>query len=191
MNKDEILKIFKDKNAFLEGHFELSSGLHSKYYLQCAQVLQYPDLAYKLCEDLANRFHETIEVVISPAIGGIIVGQEVARILKARAIFCERENGIMTLRRGFEIKKNERVLVVEDVITTGKSTKEVIQIVNKEEGILVGIGALVDRSNEELDLGVKKEVLLKLKIETYKKDNCPLCKYGIPFEKPGSKKKLL
>ncbi len=118
MKEDEILQIFKERKAFLEGHFKLSSGLHSKYYLQSTQVLQYPELMERLCADLASRFDRMVEVVISPAIGGIIVGQEVARNLKKRSIFCERKDGIMVLRRGFKIEKKEKVLIIEDVITT-------------------------------------------------------------------------
>ncbi len=187
MREDEVLQIFKDKKAFLEGHFKLSSGLHSKYYLQSAQVLQYPRIMQQLCEDLASRFSQTVELVISPAMGGIIVGQEIARNLKTRAIFCERENGIMTLRRGFKIKKEEKVLIIEDVITTGKSVKEVVDVVEKEGGVLSGIGALVNRSNEKLELGIKPEVLLNLEINTYRQEDCPMCKQGIPLKKPGSR----
>ncbi|MCK4533698.1 orotate phosphoribosyltransferase [bacterium] len=187
MNKDEILQIFKEKKAFLEGHFKLSSGLHSKYYLQSAQVLQYPELMERLCADLAGRFDRMVEVVVSPAVGGIIVGQEVARNLKKRAIFCERKDGVMTLRRGFKIGKKEKVLIIEDVITTGKSIKEVMGVVEKEGGVLVGIGALVNRGNEEVEKGVRQEVLLNLEIKTYKQENCPMCKQGISLEKPGSR----
>lgn len=190
LTEDEVLKIFQDKGALLAGHFELTSGLHSGKYLQCAIVLQYPELAEKLCKELADRFKQgsqPIELVISPAIGGIIVGQEVARTLGARAIFCERKEGEMRLRRGFQVDKGQRVLVVEDVITTGGSVREVIDLVKKAGGEVVGVGALVDRSGKEIDFGVRTVALLTLDIPNYKPSACTLCKKGFPLVKPGSK----
>ena len=196
MKKISIEKILKEKDALLEGHFILSSGLHSNKYVQCAKVLQYPKIAEQLAKLLAIKLFTlhaefipiksgrfTVDVVVSPAIGGLVIGQEVARQLKCRAIFCERENGAMTLRRGFEIKKNEKCLVVEDVITTGGSTKEVIEVVKSYGGKVTGIASIIDRSNLE-SFCVS---LLKLKIETYKPENCLLCKKGLPLVKPGSK----
>jgi len=199
-----ILKIFKGKKALLKGHFLLSSGLHSDTYLQCALALQYPDLAEKLARKLVTRLHgdrvtrSKIDAVVSPALGGIVIGQEVARVLGCRAIFTERENGKMTLRRGFQIKKGEKILVVEDVITTGGSTKEVIDAVRNAGGEIVGIACIIDRTGL---IGLPKRQgggqvkfdyplisLLKLEIENYAPQNCPLCKKNIPLVKPGSRK---
>ncbi|MBA7467181.1 Orotate phosphoribosyltransferase [subsurface metagenome] len=195
MTEREVLEIFQKSGALLSGHFRLSSGLHSGKYLQCALVLQYPDLAEKLCNQLASRLElrgSKIDAVISPAIGGIIVGQEVAKVLGCRAIFCEREEGKMKLRRGFEIRKEERVVVVEDVITTGGSAKEIVEIVQGMGGKVKGIGAIVDRSkpsfsDELATLNLPLNSLLRIDIETYSPEECPICKKGIPLQKPGSK----
>jgi orotate phosphoribosyltransferase len=189
-----ITGILKKTGALLEGHFELSSGLHSAAYVQCAQVLQYPDLAEKLGRLLAERFGDKgIEVVVSPALGGVVIGHEVARALGTRAVFTEREssrNGSreMTLRRGFRIDRGEKVLVVEDVITTGGSTKEIINIVRKAGGDIVGVGSVIDRSLGKADFGVYTKTLLSLDIKTYDPVNCPLCRQGIPMVKPGSRR---
>lgn len=195
MTEREVLEIFQKSGALLSGHFRLSSGLHSSEYLQCALVLQYPDLAEKLCNQLASRLElrgSKIDAVISPAIGGIIVGQEVAKVLGCRAIFCEREEGKMKLRRGFEIRKEERVIVVEDVITTGGSVKEIVEIVRGEGGEVEGIGVIVDRSKPSLldELATQNlslNSLLRIDIETYSPEECPICKKGIPLQKPGSR----
>lgn len=195
LTEREVLEIFQKSGALLSGHFRLSSGLHSSEYLQCALVLQYPDLAGKLCNQLASEFKlrgSKIDAVISPAIGGIIVSQEVAKVLGCRAIFCEREEGKMKLRRGFEIRKEERVVVVEDVITTGGSVKEIVEIVQGMGGKVEGIGAIVDRSkpsfSDELStLNLPLNSLLRIDIETYSPEECPICKKGIPLQKPGSK----
>jgi len=195
LTEREVLEIFQKSGALLSGHFRLSSGLHSGKYLQCALVLQYPDLAEKLCNQLASRLElrgSKIDAVISPAIGGIIVGQEVAKVLGCRAIFCEREEGKMKLRRGFEIRKEERVVVVEDVITTGGSVKEIVEIVQGEGGKVEGIGVIVDRSKPSLSdelvtLNLPLNSLLRIDIETYSPEECPICKKGIPLQKPGSK----
>lgn len=189
MKGQELIEVFKERGALLEGHFRLTSGLHSNRYVQCARVLMYPDLAEELGQKIAEKFrHLDPEVVVGPAIGGIIVAQEVGRALGVKAIFTEREEGKMTLRRGFEIKKGERVLVVEDVVTTGGSTKEVINVVEENGGVVVGVGSLVDRHRGELDFGVPFHPLLKLDIETYPPDDCPLCREGLPVVKPGSRK---
>jgi orotate phosphoribosyltransferase len=191
-----ITGILKKTGALLEGHFELSSGLHSAAYVQCAQVLQYPDLAEKLGSLLAERFGDKgIEVVVSPALGGVVIGHEVARALGTRAVFTEREssrNGSreMTLRRGFRINRGEKVLVVEDVITTGGSTKEVMNIVRKAGGDIVGVGSVIDRSLGKADFGVYTKTLLSLDIKTYDPVNCPLCRQSIPLVKPGSREKM-
>ena len=144
----KLEKLFKAKKALLEGHFLLTSGLHSDKYMQCAKILQYPDITEKIANMLIKKMKaKKIDVVVSPAIGAIVIGQELARQLKCRAIFCERENGAMMLRRGFEIKKNEKCLVVEDVITTGGSVKEIINIIKDCQGIVVGVACIVDRSD--------------------------------------------
>ena len=195
MTQREILEIFQKSGALLSGHFRLSSGLHSGKYLQCALVLQYPDLAEQLCGQLACEFKlpgSKINAVVSPAIGGIIVGHEVAKVLGCRALFCEREEGKMKLRRGFEIGRGERVVIVEDVITTGGSVKEIVEIVKGMGGEVEGIGAIVDRSkpsfsDELATLNLPLKSLLRIDIETYSPEECPICKQGIPLEKPGSR----
>jgi len=188
MNTDDIGRVFREAGALLEGHFRLSSGLHSARYIQCALVLQYPQIATRLGAQLADAFAgERIETVIAPAIGGILVAHEVARHLGARAIFAEREGGRFTLRRGFAIAPAERVLVVEDVITTGHSTREVIELVRAAGGEVVGVGALIDRSGRALYFGVPLRALLQLDLPTYPPDACPLCAAGVPMDTPGSR----
>lgn len=185
----EILEIFKKTNALLSGHFKLSSGLHSEGYLQCALVLQYPEYAEKICSELAREFKEDKpDVVVGPAIGGIIVSYEIAKALGCRSIFTEREDGKMTLRRGFTIGKSEKVLVVEDVITTGGSTKEVIDVVKQRGAKIIGVGAIINRSCEEINFDVKFKCLAKIDVKTFKPEDCLLCKKGIPIIKPGSRK---
>ena len=188
MSKD-ILKIFEENDALLTGHFKLSSGLHSDKYLQCALVLQYPKILEQLASQLADYFRRIkVETVVSPAIGGLVIGQEVARLLSVRAIFTERKGtDKMELRRGFKLRKGEKCLVIEDVITTGGSTKEVIDIIKSLGGEVVGVGAIVDRSGQDISFGVPKGVLLKLNIKTYQSQDCPLCKKGMEITSPGSK----
>ena len=189
MTREEIIEIFTKSGAMLTGHFRLTSGKHSNNYFQCAQVLQVPQYTKQLCKELADRFRQQeVETVIGPAMGGIIVAYEVARALGVRSLFTERENGKMALRRNFNITPGEKVLVVEDVITTGGSVAEVIEVVRKLGGQVVGVGVLVDRSNGKADLGVRTEALLTVSVETYDPDNCPLCEQGIPAVKPGSRK---
>ncbi len=191
LTQDEIKEIFLKADAFLEGHFLLSSGLHSPYYLQCAKVLQYPQYAEVLCRELANRIKELkvdFDLVIAPAIGGIIVSYETARHLKVRGIFAERVNGKLTLRRGFEIGKGERAVVVEDVITTGKSTRETIEVVKENGGEVVAVGSLVDRSGGKVNFEVPFTTLWRLEVPVYEPEKCPLCKEGkIELVKPGSR----
>jgi orotate phosphoribosyltransferase len=190
MNQEDVLKLFRETEALLEGHFLLTSGLHSPQYFQCAKVLQYPQHAEKLCREIAEHFRaEKIEVVISPALGGIIVGQEVARQLGARSIFAERAAGILQLRRGFEIKAGERVLACEDVVTTGGSIGEVIKIVRKSGGSIQGVACIVDRGSGKLgaDLGEELFSVLKMDVVTYKPEECPLCQQNKPLVKPGSR----
>lgn len=188
MTREEIIDIFTKTGAMLTGHFRLTSGKHSNRYFQCAQVLQYPHYTERLCQEIARRFKDQgVETVIGPAMGGILVSYEVARALGVRSLFTERENGKMALRRNFTIAPGERVLVVEDVITTGGSVAEVIELVHGLGGEVVGAGVLVDRSNGKADLGVRTEALLTVSVETFEPDHCPLCAEGTPAIKPGSR----
>ena len=186
--KDQILDIFRETKALLEGHFLLTSGLHSPQYFQCARVLQYPKYLHLLAGDIAKHFeYADVELVISPAIGGIVVGTEVGRMLRARTIFAERKDGKMDLRRGFEIHPGERVLVVEDVVTTGGSVFEIVDVVKKADAKLAGVGYIVDRSNGRIIFEAKHFSVLQMDVITYKPEECPLCKDGIPVVKPGSR----
>ena len=188
MTEKEILDIFRKHQALLEGHFILSSGLHSDRYIQCALVLQHPRIAEELCTELGPKVGELgASVVVAPALGGVIVAHEVARALGVRALFTERQNGVMMLRRGFRLEKDEPVLVVEDVITTGKSTRETINCVEEAGGKVVGVGALVDRSGGRVEFGVPKDSLVALNVETYDPEECPLCQAGTTAVKPGSR----
>jgi len=190
MTENEILDIFRKYSALLEGHFILSSGLHSDRYVQCALVLQHPRVAEQLCAQLAERLrHLAPSVVAAPALGGVLVAHEVARALGTRALFTEREEGAMTLRRGFRLEPQEPTLVVEDVITTGLSTRETMQCVEQAGGKVVGAGALIDRSGGTADLALPQAALLTLKIQNYNPASCPLCQAGIPLVKPGSRTK--
>ncbi len=189
MTDKEVLEIFHVNHALLTGHFKLSSGLHSQNYLQCALVLQYPRLAEKLAGELAKAFaKERVDLVIGPALGGVTLAYEVARALNARGLFAERQDGVMALRRGFAIKAGERALVAEDVITTGGSTREVAELVRACGGVVVGVVSVIDRSWAPVDFGAPFKALAKIKIETYKEEDCPLCKINYPITKPGSRK---
>jgi orotate phosphoribosyltransferase len=189
LEQKEILGILRETKVLREGHFRLTSGKHSRQYMQCAQVLQYPKFTERLCEDLARRFKgQELHVVVAPAIGGIIIAYEVAKVLGVRALFTEREDGKMTFRRGFDLEDDENVLVVEDVITTGGSVMEVIDAVKEKGANISGVGVLVDRSGGKVHFGVKKEALISMDIETWEPDDCPLCKEGVPIIKPGSRK---
>ncbi|MBU0700490.1 orotate phosphoribosyltransferase [bacterium] len=186
-----IISLLLKTEGLLNGHFALSSGLHSGKYLQCAKILQYPIYATHFGASLAQRFkNQKVDAVIGPAIGGIIIAYEVARALGVRALFAEREEKEMRLRRGFEIKKGERIIVVEDVITTGGSVREVVQLVQGVGGEVVGIGALLDRSEGITIAGIKPAVLSTIKVETYDPQNCPMCKDKMPLVKPGSKQQI-
>ncbi len=188
MKKEELIKIFQDSQALLEGHFKLRSGLHSNRFFQAALLLQYPDTAEKVCRVLADKFkHLKIDTVISPAVGGLIVGQEVARALGVKAIFADKEDGKLVLKRGFEIKPGEKILVAEDVVTRGGRVQETIDLVRTFGGDVVGVGVLVDRSCGQAKFDIPHQCLLELELETYEPDNCPLCKAGVPVERPGSK----
>jgi orotate phosphoribosyltransferase, Thermus family len=189
LSSEEYLDIFRKSKALLDGHFLLTSGKHSAQYMQCAQVLQYPDRAAVLAEGLASKFRALdIQTVIGPAMGGILVAHEVAKALGVRALFTERENGVMRLRRGFTLSPGERVLVVEDVITTGGSVREVLSVVRESEAVPIGVGVLVDRTGGTVDFGLPQSSILQLNIQAYEAQECPLCSQGIPAIKPGSRK---
>lgn len=189
MTEKEVLDLFVKQGALLEGHFKLSSGLHSGKYLQCALVLQYPDIAEKLSRALANKFSaEKVDVVIGPALGGVTLAYEVARAIGARGLFTERQYGKMVLRRGFSISKGEKALVVEDVVTTGGSTKEVVALIKSLGADVIGVGSIIDRSTEDIDFGVLFESLAKVSVNTFEEKYCPLCKSNIPVTKPGSRR---
>jgi len=184
----KVEEILAQSEALLTGHFLLSSGRHGEKYMQCAKVLQYPNHTEYLAQVIAEGFKDdNVEIVLAPAMGGIIIGYELARALGAKSIFSERENGIMTLRRGFEIPKGARVVIAEDVVTTGKSTKEVIAITIACEAELVGVCSIVDRTGGEIDFGVKYVSAYAKEIISYTPEACPLCKAGIPIVKPGSR----
>lgn len=192
MTTEEVLKVFEENQALLKGHFLLTSGLHSSRYLQCALVLQHPVVAEKLCSELAAKAKANpkigqIDLVIAPALGGVIVAHEVARTLGVRALFTERQEKVMTLRRGFSIKPGERCFVVEDVVTTGGSTREVMEVVASLGGIAAGAGSLIDRSGGAVDLGVPRQALAILEVPTYKPEDCPMCAEGSTAVKPGSR----
>ena len=187
MTSDEILSLFKQSHALLEGHFQLTSGLHSPHYFQCAKVLQYPANVQRLCGEIVSHFRGTaVDVVIAPALGGIVVGQEVGRQLGVRTMFTERKEGLMQLRRGFAISEGERVLVCEDVVTTGGSVQEVITIVEGCNATLAGVASIVDRSGGKVRFR-NFYPAFTMDVVTYTPDQCPLCKQGIPVEKPGSR----
>ncbi|HJT23167.1 MAG TPA: orotate phosphoribosyltransferase [bacterium] len=193
MTNDEVLKTYEETQALLKGHFRLSSGRHSDRYLQSALVMQYPDKAEKLCRALAEKVAPLKpQAILSPAMGGLFVGHELARALKLRHIFTERnkDTDAMELRRGFSVEKGERVFAVEDIITTGKSVKESYQVVRTLGAEVVGVGCLIDRSGGENIFDVPVKALAALKVESWEEKDCPLCKQGIPVVKPGSRSKF-
>lgn len=187
LKRDQLLAIFRKTNALQRGHFELSSGLHSGHYFQCAQFLQHPALAVKVCRELSRRFSSCKPtVVIGPATGGIIVAYEVARALKARSLYAERVDAEMQLRRGFSVSKIDRVLLVEDVITTGESARKVAELVEAMGAKVVGVGVIVDRSGGKVQFrGRRYEKLLALDFEHFGPHDCPLCNERIPITHPG------
>jgi orotate phosphoribosyltransferase len=188
MEQEKVLALFSEREALLDGHFILSSGLHSPKYLQCALALQYPADAARFGLAIAKHFtNASIETVASPAIGGLVIGYATASALNLRFIWTERENGTMTLRRGFNVRKDERILVVEDVITTGGSTRECIEALEKEGAKVVAAASIIDRSNGEADVGVPRIFLAGLDVPSYAADNCPLCEGGHSAVKPGSR----
>ena len=188
MNNKEILDIFRNTGALLEGHFILTSGRHSSSYFQCARVLQYPKYLTHFASMIAEHYKGTkIETVISPAIGGVVLGTEVGRLLNAQTIFAERKDGEMCIRRGFEIEPGQNILVVEDVITTGGSVKEVMDQVINQEGNIVGVGVMVDRSNGTVSLHENQFSIIALEATSYESDEVPDSLSAMPVQKPGSR----
>ncbi len=190
---DAVLELFRSKGAYLQGHFRLSSGLHSPEYLQCALVLQHPEAAEELGTRLAAKLREIagqqIDVVASPALGGLIIGHEVARALGPRFIFTERDTatGKMVFRRGFTVSPGEKAVVIEDVITTGGSTMDVVEALRQAGANIVSAGSIIDRSGGKADVGVPRVALATLQVETHPPEKCPLCAGGSPVVKPGSR----
>jgi len=191
LSPKKSLNILRKTNALLEGHFVLSSGLHSSKYIQCAKLLSYPHLADKICRSLAIKIKKNlknIDLILAPAMGGVIIGYEIGRLLKKETIFCERVKGKFTLRRGFNIKKRSKVLIVEDVITTGKSSMECVKLIKRSKANLIGFATIIDRSTKK-SLKIKKKIISHLKIEvpTYKKSQLPNELKKIPITTPGSR----
>ena len=191
LSHKKSLNILKKTNALLEGHFVLSSGLHSSKYIQCAKLLSFPNLADKICKSLANKIKKRfkkIDLILAPAMGGVIIGYEIGKLLKKETIFCERLNGKFSLRRGFNIKKGTRVLIIEDVITTGKSSLECVKLIKKAKAKLIGFASIIDRSTKQ-SLKIKTKIISHLKIEvpTYRANNLPRELKLIPVTTPGSR----
>ncbi|MFO7654252.1 MAG: orotate phosphoribosyltransferase [Candidatus Krumholzibacteriia bacterium] len=188
MNDTELLDLMTELKALHDGHFLLSSGRHSDRYFQCARLLQFPELARELGAAIARRLESvTCDLVVSPALGGILIGHEVARAAGRRFVFTERQDGVMTLRRGFAIEPKEKVLVVEDVVTRGTSVREVMDVVEREGGVVTGLGAIVDRTGPDVELPLPLQALTRVEVATYEPDQCPLCAAGKPLVKPGSR----
>lgn len=188
MDRETLLDLFRTSGALLDGHFRLTSGLHSSGYLQCALVLQHPAAAASLGRAIGDRTRDLKPtVVLSPALGGVVIGHEVGRALGVRAIFAERRDGALTLRRGFSLEVTDRVLVIEDVLTTGGSTRETMDVARSAGAQVVGAAAIVDRSGGRVRFDVPFHALLEMALPTYKPDACPLCAQGLPAVKPGSR----
>ena len=188
MRDSDLLALFRRSGALLEGHFRLSSGLHSPGYLQCALVLSYPADAEAIGAALAEKVRSfSATTVLSPALGGIVIGQEVARALNVRALFAERQDGALTLRRGFTLSPDDKILVVEDVVTTAGSTRETIAVAQQHGAQVIGACSIVDRSGGTHGLDLPYAALLPMNLPTYKEDECPLCREGVPVAKPGSR----
>lgn len=191
LSHKKSLNILKKTNALLEGHFVLSSGLHSSKYIQCAKLLSFPNLADKICKSLANKIKKRfkkIDLILAPAMGGVIIGYEIGKLLKKETIFCERVNGKFSLRRGFNIKKGTRVLIIEDVITTGKSSLECVKLIKKANAKLLGFASIIDRSTKQ-SLKIKTKIIshLKIQVPTYRANNLPRELKLIPVTSPGSR----
>ena len=192
MTGKEIEKILFDCGAFLKGHFLLTSGRHSKFYVEKIKIIHHPKKVQILCSELAKKFTElNFDVVVSPAMGGIVLGYEVAKVLGKRFIFTQRKENQIVIRSGFELKQDEKVLIIEDIVTTGGSVFEVMDCVKKSGSQIVGVGLIVDRSGGKVNFGVPTKPLLTLDIETFLPDECPLCKKNIPIVKPGASNKKI
>ncbi len=188
MEQDKVLDLMRELGALHHGHFLLSSGLHSDTYFQCARILQFPELARELGAALAGFFPDTgYDLVVSPALGGILIGHEVARALGRRFVFSERKDGVMMIRRGFEIAQGEKVVIVEDVVTRGTSLLEVMKVVEEAGGVVVGLTSIIDRTGGAVDLPLPLQSLAKVTVQTWEADSCPLCKEGRELVKPGSR----
>ena len=191
LSHKKSLNILKKTNALLEGHFILSSGLHSPKYIQCAKLLSYPFIADEICNSLAKKINnkfKSIDLILAPAMGGVIIGYEIGRILNKETIFCERVNGKFVLRRGFHIKKGAKVLIIEDVITTGKSSLECVKLITKSKAKLLGFASIIDRSTKK-SLKIKKDIIshMKIEVQTFKKNQLPDTLKNIPITVPGSR----
>jgi orotate phosphoribosyltransferase len=191
LSHKKSLNILKKTNALLNGHFVLSSGLHSSRYIQCAKLLSYPHLAKNICVSLSKKIkknYKNIDLILSPAMGGIIIGYEIGKLLKKETIFCERVEGSFKLRRGFNIKRKSRVLIIEDVITTGKSSLECVKLIKKARAKLLGFSCIIDRSNKKT-LKIKQKIIshMKINVPTFKKNKLPKSLKSIPISKPGSR----
>jgi len=191
LSHKKSLNILKKTNALLDGHFVLSSGLHSSRYIQCAKLLSYPHLAKNICVSLSKKIkknYKNIDLILSPALGGVIIGYEIGKLLKKETIFCERVKGFFKLRRGFNIKRKSRVLIIEDVITTGKSSLECVKLIKKAGAKLLGFSCIIDRSNKKT-LKIKQKIIshMKINVPTFKKNKLPKSLKSIPISKPGSR----
>ena len=188
MTDNEVLELFRQSGALLDGHFRLSSGLHSDRYLQSALVLQHPDYAEQMGRALAARLeHLQPTAILSPALGGIVIGQEVGRAMHLRSLFAERQDGKLMLRRGFTLAPSDRVVVVEDVITTGGSTRETTAVAEATGAIVLGVAAIIDRGSDPGRLSLPLQALVRMEVPTYQADACPMCASGMPVTKPGSR----
>ncbi len=186
LGKFDVVGLLQEHGAILNGHFQLPSGFHTQTYIQTSLVMQYPNLAHKVAKEMASKFPQEINVVISPSVGSMVIGQEVARVKKARSIFTERINGVMVLKRDFKIAEGERVLVVDDVLNTGRMCSEAINLARGYGAKVVGVVAIVDRSTADLTLNVPVRGLISYPLQLFTPDNCPLCRQKIPLTVPGS-----
>jgi len=186
LSKLDVIGLLQEHGAIVNGHFQLPSGLHSQTYVQTALVLQYPHLAQKVAKAMAGKFPQGVDVVMSPAMGAVVIGQEVARVKKARAIFTERVGGAMALRRDFQLARGNKILVVEDVLTTGRSTSEVVHLAHAYGGKVIGVAAIVDRSTDALPLSVPVRTLISYPLQVFPPNNCPMCAQQVPLSFPGT-----
>lgn len=188
MTEDKVLELMKELGALHSGHFQLSSGRHSDAYFQCARILQFPELARELGAAMGSFFEDTAcDVVVSPALGGILIGHEVARALGRRFVFTERKDGVMMIRRGFALEQGEKVVIAEDVVTRGTSLLEVAKVVEEAGGRVVGLTSIIDRTSGDVELPLPLQSLATVKVETWDPQDCPLCRQGVEIVKPGSR----